>query len=311
MKIEHLPDITNEQNLDTPSALRWVGMDNIAVPITRCDFIGDGKIDKASADVAVSLDDPTAKGIHMSRIYSLTQHAFIENTLSFDHLEQLLTQLWQSQKGLSFGAKLNLRFDLLMAKSALLSGQLGFQTYPVALGCEMAYDQTHFILSLTLPYSSTCPCSASLSRQALAAAFREQFDNAEQLNLDAVATWLSAKEASVATPHSQRSYAYLTLKLQQHAKVNLVELIHYFENALSTPVQTAVKRSDEQEFAKLNAQNLMFCEDAAKRIKQAIKQHSAFAGYWFKVEHQESLHAHNAVVVDFSDAALGHYQQKQ
>jgi glyoxylate/hydroxypyruvate reductase A len=32
-------------------------------------------------------------------------------------------------------------------------------------------------------------------------------------------------------------------------------------------VQTAVKREDEQEFARLNAQHPMYCEDAARRLK--------------------------------------------
>ena len=48
----------------------------------------------------------------------------------------------------------------------------------------------------------------------------------------------------------------------------------------------------------MNAENLMFCEDAARRIKLAIGQMSFVKDYWFKVEHQESLHAHNAVVID-------------
>jgi len=42
----------------------------------------------------------------------------------------------------------------------------------------------------------------------------------------------------------------------------------------------------------------MFCEDAARRIKSTLEQAEFINNYWFKVEHQESLHAHNAVVID-------------
>ena len=42
----------------------------------------------------------------------------------------------------------------------------------------------------------------------------------------------------------------------------------------------------------------MFCEDAARRIKLSLEQADFVQDYWFKVEHQESLHAHNAVVID-------------
>ena len=102
----------------------------------------------------------------------------------------------------------------------------------------------------------------------------------------------------VATPHSQRSFAYIRLSLGNNAWPELPALIFQLEAVIGTPVQTAVKRVDEQAFAKLNAENLMFCEDAARRIKLAIGQMSFVKDYWFKVEHQESLHAHNAVVID-------------
>jgi len=70
------------------------------------------------------------------------------------------------------------------------------------------------------------------------------------------------------------------------------------EETIGTPVQTMVKRSDEQEFARLNADNLIFCEDAARKLKAMLEKSGWVKDYWFKVEHQESLHAHNAVVID-------------
>ena len=51
----------------------------------------------------------------------------------------------------------------------------------------------------------------------------------------------------------------------------------------------------------LNGNNLMFCEDAARRIRGFLESLDFVADYWFKVEHQESLHAHNAVVIDQKD----------
>ena len=37
-----------------------------------------------------------------------------------------------------------------------------------------------------------------------------------------------------------------------------IDVIDEIERSLGTPVQMVVKREDEQEFAKLNAENLMF-----------------------------------------------------
>ncbi|WP_331461457.1 GTP cyclohydrolase, FolE2/MptA family [Pseudoalteromonas sp. SWN166] len=88
------------------------------------------------------------------------------------------------------------------------------------------------------------------------------------------------------------------MSLQGEQLPDLPTLIKQMEEAIGTPVQTAVKREDEQAFAKLNAENLLFCEDAARRLKHALEQKTDIYNYSFKVEHQESLHAHNAVVYD-------------
>ena len=61
---------------------------------------------------------------------------------------------------------------------------------------------------------------------------------------------------------------------------------------------STVNRNDEQEFARLNAGNLMFCDGAARRVKKSLEKMPYVEDYWFKIEHQESLHAHNAVVID-------------
>ena len=67
------------------------------------------------------------------------------------------------------------------------------------------------------------------------------------------------------------------------------------KQVLKTPVQTAVKREDEQEFARLNGSNLMFCEDAARKVAEWLDSDEEVSGYWARMEHRESLHSHNAV----------------
>ncbi len=70
-------------------------------------------------------------------------------------------------------------------------------------------------------------------------------------------------------------------------------MIDRVEDALGTPVQTAVKRADEQAFARLNGQNLMYVEDAARKIQQSLG--NAFPQSSVSVRHVESLHPHDAV----------------
>ena len=99
-----------------------------------------------------------------------------------------------------------------------------------------------------------------------------------------------------ATPHAQRSRAQVRVQLRpQFDELPLVSLIDGLEAVLATPVQTAVKRVDEQAFARLNAENLMFCEDAARRVASVLSQDARIERYDATVSHFESLHPHDAV----------------
>jgi len=150
-------------------------------------------------------------------------------------------------------------------------------------------------LKIDVTYSSTCPCSAALARQLIQQQFLEDFGNTPLQHED-VLTWLGSANGIVATPHSQRSSAQLLIELDgDQPSLPITELIDNVEAALGTAVQTAVKRADEQAFALANGQNLMFCEDAARRLNLALKRSDAVNAFHLKVIHAESLHAHDAV----------------
>ncbi|WP_042152952.1 MULTISPECIES: GTP cyclohydrolase FolE2 [unclassified Pseudoalteromonas] len=295
----NLPDVTSGQRALTQLPLRWVGMEAIALPISVPHLDSTSPV-TAKADIFVSLDKPEAKGIHMSRLYLKLKDKLTSHHLTGETLSRLLHEIIQSQEGLSESAKINLSFELTIQKPALLSNEFGYQSYPIAISRAYVQGQMQTQLSLTIPYSSTCPCSSALSRQALSDKLSENFTS-QSIDKDALLEWIISEKNTAATAHSQRSYAYLKLALKNEQLPDLNQLILDFEKVIGTPVQTAVKREDEQAFAKLNAENLMFCEDAARRLKQSLESNSNFSGYWFKVEHQESLHAHNAVVIDHNE----------
>jgi GTP cyclohydrolase I len=121
-----------------------------------------------------------------------------------------------------------------------------------------------------------------------------------------VMAWLGSEEGICATPHSQRSEAEVRVRLAPSFDFPVADLIDAVENALKTPVQTAVKREDEQAFALLNGSNLMFCEDAARRIQRALAADERLADFWIRASHHESLHPHNAVAVATKGVAGGY-----
>jgi len=291
-----LPDVTSDLNSESPSSLQWVGMEDIAVPITIDFELDNPQTVAAKANVYVSLEKPDVKGIHMSRLHNLI-NLLTTQKLKKKTIEQLLNAMICSQGNIGKEARIEITFALLLNKPAILSGESGYQSYPVTIKAEKKDKEFSCEFRLTVPYSSTCPCSASLARQLYAEAVSSRFTGPTIEKGDLI-EWIQSSAGSVATPHGQRSYAYINLVLNNNDWPILSSIIFQIENVIGTPVQTAVKRIDEQEFAKRNAENLMFCEDAARRIKFALNRMSFVDNFWLKVEHQESLHAHNAVVID-------------
>ncbi|WP_282395541.1 GTP cyclohydrolase FolE2 [Pseudomonas sp. PS01298] len=283
-----LPDIAAQASRQA-LPLEWVGMCGIALPI-----LIDGHRLAATADAGVSLDDGAARGIHMSRLY-LALEMLDQQPLTPALLRNVLQRFLDSHEGLSKNAYLRIHTDLLLKRPALVSPLAGWKSYPVSIEARLQNQMFHVELKIDVTYSSTCPCSAALARQLIQQQFVEDFGNTPLQHED-VLTWLGSANGIVATPHSQRSSAQLLIALDvQQPDLPITALIDDVEAALGTAVQTAVKRADEQAFALANGQNLMFCEDAARRLNLTMKRSDAINAFHLKVIHAESLHAHDAV----------------
>lgn len=283
-----LPDIAAQASRQA-LPLEWVGMCGIALPV-----VFDGQRLSAKADAGVSLDDGEARGIHMSRLY-LALEMLEQQSLTPALLRQVLQRFLDSHEGLSNAAYLRIHADLLLKRPALISPLAGWKSYPISIEARLENTVFHVELKIDVPYSSTCPCSAALSRQLIQQQFIDDFANKPLQHAD-VLTWLGSPKGIVATPHSQRSSAQLRLRLDDYLDdLPLIAAINDAEAALGTAVQTAVKRADEQAFALANGQNLMFCEDAARRLNLALKCSPGIKAFQLRVVHAESLHAHDAV----------------
>ncbi len=283
-----LPDIAAQLH---PHAqpLDWVGMQGIALPIQLL-----GHTLAAKVDAGVSLDTPGVRGIHMSRLY-LALEALSEQPLDVPALRAVLQQFLDDHQGMAQRAFIRLHGEVLLKRPALISPLSGWRAYPVSIAAELGRNGLQLSLTLDIGYSSTCPCSAALARQLIQQQFARDFSGKSFDHAD-ISAWLGSAEGIVATPHSQRSTATLQLQLAPTlSTLPIAELLDSAEKALGTALQTAVKRADEQAFALANGQNLMFCEDAARRLHNALENHPALLGFDLTVVHAESLHAHDAV----------------
>lgn len=302
-----LPDVASTDPAVTLSTLEQVGMSGIALPFVLKDSLQGDITCHGYADCYVNISQPQVKGIHMSRLYLLLDHFTGTSIVTPKTMQQFMPKLLDSQQGISDQAFIALRFNAYLRRPALQSQHQGWKAYPAELHIRLQQQQLHTELRLSIPYSSTCPCSASLSRQLLEQAMQQHFQSQQSITKTELSQWLLA-HGSYATPHSQRSYATVRMLLNTRHAYPLTAIINLLEQALATPVQTAVKRQDEQEFARLNGHNLMFCEDAARRMKLALDTQPEITDFWLQAEHQESLHAHNAVAVATKGIANSPYQ---
>lgn len=286
-----LADMQSAKDGDYNTELSWVGMEQIDLPV---EIEGKPITAKVNAGINLLAVESGEKGIHMSRLYLLLD-TLTQQEITPLVLKDTLNAFLKSHHSQSSEASIEISGDILLSRKSLNSNLFGWKAYPLKLTAKM-----HRVLSLHLqvgiPYSSTCPSSAALSRQVTQLKFRQDFGKRiDRLPLEEVTRWLG-ESGMPATPHSQRSWAWVNIKLAADAeKIPVKKLIDVCETALGTAVQTVVKRSDEQAFAVANGQNLMFCEDAARMLKRALISENCCDAFDIRIEHQESLHPHNAV----------------
>ncbi|WP_371153195.1 GTP cyclohydrolase FolE2 [Jannaschia sp. 2305UL9-9] len=252
-------------------AIQHVGISNFRLPMQVATRAGT-HLAEVSVTGTVSLE-AGRKGINMSRIMrSFYRHAEAEVGFAVAEaaLDDYLVDLG------SFDARLLLRFSLPLRVDSLRSGLSGWQYYDCAMEVVQTGAARRRILHLDYVYSSTCPCSLELSEHA------------------------RRTRGQLATPHSQRSVARLSVEVTGDATIE--DIIDTCRKAVPTETQVMVKREDEQAFAELNAANPIFVEDAARLFAEALGLLDGVRDYRVVASHQESLHSHDAVSVLTSGA---------
>ncbi len=267
-----LPDLQNGPAsliVGAKAPIQHVGISNFRLPI-RYHTRDNGDLTlETSVTGTVSLE-AEKKGINMSRIMR-SFYAHAERTFSLDVIRAALDDYKADLE--SFDARIMMRFSFPMKVEALRSGLAGYQYYDIALELVDQGGVRQTFLHLDYVYSSTCPCSLELSEHA------------------------RATRGQLATPHSQRSVARVSVEVKEGRKLWFEDLIDLCRAAVPTETQVMVKREDEQAFAELNAANPIFVEDAARSFCAQLDSDPRIGDFRVVASHQESLHSHDAVTV--------------
>ncbi|MFN3971847.1 MAG: GTP cyclohydrolase FolE2 [Gemmobacter sp.] len=265
-----LPDLQNGPAsliVGAHAPIQHVGISNFRLPIRyRTRDAGDMSLE-TSVTGTVSLE-AEKKGINMSRIMR-SFYAHADRSFSFEVIEAVLED-YRRDLG-SFDARIQMRVSFPMQVTSLRSGLVGWQYYDLALELVEAAGVRKKILHLDFVYSSTCPCSLELSEHA------------------------RATRGQLATPHSQRSVARLSVEVRPGRVLWFEDLVELARKGVPTETQVMVKREDEQAFAELNAANPIFVEDAARSFCAALEGDARIGDFRVVASHQESLHSHDAV----------------
>ncbi len=267
-----LPDLQNGPSSlirGSKQVIQHVGISNFRLPIRFHTKHGGDLTLETSVTGTVSLE-ADKKGINMSRIMR-TFYRRAEETFSFDVIEAALDDYKSDLE--SFDARLQMRFSFPVKIESLRSGLSGYQYYDIALELSEQNGVRQKFMHVDYVYSSTCPCSLELSEHA------------------------RRERGQLATPHSQRSVARISVELIGKQILWFEDLIDHCRKAVPTETQVMVKREDEQAFAELNAANPIFVEDAARLFCEQLLNDDRIGDFRVVASHQESLHSHDAVSV--------------
>ncbi len=183
-----LPDLQNGPAsliVGEKAVIQHVGISNFRLPIRYRSRTGDPVTLETSVTGTVSLE-AEKKGINMSRIMR-SFYAHAEREFSFQVIEHALDD-YKRDLG-SFDARIQMRFSFPVKVESLRSGLSGWQYYDIALELVDRGGVRKRLMHLDFVYSSTCPCSLELSEHA------------------------RMTRGQLATPHSQRSVARISVEL--------------------------------------------------------------------------------------------------
>ncbi|MFZ5801575.1 MAG: GTP cyclohydrolase FolE2 [Candidatus Omnitrophota bacterium] len=267
-------------------AIDKVGINRFRVPVQY--RYKDGSIRGHDAEASLYIHCPPGKsGINMSRLCEILTQELSQDSVSVALFKKTLGRLRREMRDhedepLFEDSYFKLRFKVALKQPSLKSENWGWQYYDCEMeGRENREGKVRMFLTLHYEYGSTCPCSLSMAKQ-----YEQEY-----------ARGLTEEGNGIASPHSQRSRARVTVEYDPSRDFFIEELVAIMRHAVPTETQSLVKRMDEQAFAILSGKNPIFVEHAARRFCHALNAEPRILDWVVSIEHWESLHSHNASAV--------------
>ena len=234
-------------------AIDRVGVKDITYPIVLRTPDGGERHTIAKIDMYVSLPHHQ-KGTHMSRFLEvLNENAQGVTPAMIPAITREIRKRLDAET-----AHLKLEFTYFINKRAPVTKAPGLMDYSVAFECSSnAHDD--FIMQVTAPATSLCPCSKEISRFGA---------------------------------HNQR--CAITARVRFDGTLWIEDLVRILEGAASTEVYSVLKRPDEKFVTEDAFENPKFVEDIVRDLALALEKEDRILWYEIDSENFESIHNHNA-----------------
>jgi GTP cyclohydrolase I len=262
---EDLPDIQNQTSGYPKIPIKKVGIKNVRVPLSV--IKKDGTTNSCSSNISIYTNlTGEYKGTNMSRYRILIEELLIDrHLLLHDFIKVLLAE---TKKRLEANnAYVKICFPYYLVQESPASKIKSYIDIDCVIEGKLINDQTKTYVTIKAPYTSCCPCS---------------------------------KEISSYGAHNQRSFASVTVELNNNSPLMWIEDIYEMVlKCSSAPIINGLKRTDESFQTELMYENPRFVEDVARLISIELDREMShrISDYVVVVEHEESIHTHNAVAI--------------
>lgn len=238
-----------------------VGVCDLRYPIVVLDRKNQSQSTVARLSMSVNLPHEF-KGTHMSRfIEVLNSH---RGEMTMRTLPGILTAI--KEKLSAESAHIEVEFPYFLERTAPVSGAVGLMDYQCRFVGEANGEKSDFILSVSVPVTSLCPCSKAIS------------DYGAHNQRGEITIRVRSLGAEAGTP---------TL-------IWIEELIAVAEASASSPVYALLKREDERHVTMQAYDNPVFVEDIVRNVAAKLQDHERLTWFHVHATNHESIHNHGA-----------------
>lgn len=240
--------------------IQSVGLKGLKTPIRVREKAGSSQNTIATISMQAQLSEKTNDNCVEKLTSILNEHL---GELSVTSFSTILNKLKEDL--LAKSVRLEMVFPYFIDKKAPVSDTHSLMEYTCTFSGGVGEDEG-FILSVSVPVTTLCPCS---------------------------------KEISAKGAHNQRGEVTLNVKFKNFIWVE--DLITMVEDSASCEVYALLKRPDEKYVTEKAFNNPMFVEDVVRKVAVSALEDPNITWFSAGVESFESIHKHSAYAYVDSD----------